>query len=51
VNADGHIIIINDDGGGIISGDCLGVDDGIVSVETHDDFAMGATWCSFCYRR
>lgn len=41
VNADAHIII-NDDQGGVIGGDGVGVEDGIVSLETNDDFAMGA---------
>jgi hypothetical protein len=41
VNVDAHIII-NDDGGGIIGGDGIGVQDGIVSLETNDDFTMGA---------
>jgi hypothetical protein len=40
VNADAHII--NDDGGSIIGGDGIGIQDGIVSLETNDDFAMGA---------
>jgi hypothetical protein len=39
VNTDAHIII-NDDQGGVIGG--VGVEDGIVSLETNDDFAMGA---------
>jgi len=40
VNADAHII--NDDSSSIIGGDGVGVEDGIVSLETNDDFAMGA---------
>jgi hypothetical protein len=41
VNADAHIII-NDDQGGVIGGDGVTGEDGIVSLETNDDFAMGA---------
>jgi hypothetical protein len=38
---DAHIII-NDDGGSVIGGDGVGIQDGIVSLETNDDFMMGA---------
>ena len=41
VNADAHIII-NDAQGGVVGGDGVGVEDGIVSLEPNDDFAMGA---------
>ncbi|KAH7907208.1 hypothetical protein BJ138DRAFT_988109, partial [Hygrophoropsis aurantiaca] len=40
VNTDAHIIINNGQGGGM--GDGVGVEDGIVSLEPNDDFAMGA---------
>lgn len=41
VNTDAHIII-NDAQGGVVGGDGVGVEDGIVSLEPNDDFAMGA---------
>lgn len=44
VNADAHIII-NHAQGGVVDGDSVGVvsvEDGIVSLEPNDDFAMGA---------
>lgn len=44
VNADAHIII-NHDQGGVVNGDgvsVVGVEEGIVSLEPNDDFAMGA---------
>ncbi|KAG6332967.1 hypothetical protein ID866_6120 [Astraeus odoratus] len=44
VNADAHIII-NHGQGGVVDGDSVGVvsvEDGIVSLEPNDDFAMGA---------
>lgn len=41
VNADAHIII-NDAQGGVVGGDGVGVEDGIVSLEPNDDFALGA---------
>lgn len=39
---DVHIIINDDAQGGVVGGDGLGVEDGIVSLEPNDDFAMGA---------
>ncbi|KAH7926352.1 hypothetical protein BV22DRAFT_1087158 [Leucogyrophana mollusca] len=41
VNADAHIII-NHGQGGVVDADGVGVEDGIVSLEPNDDFAMGA---------
>jgi hypothetical protein len=41
VNVDVHIII-NNEGGGVIGGDGVGIEDGIVSLEMNDDFVMGA---------
>jgi hypothetical protein len=41
VNADAHIII-NDAQGGVVGGDGVEVEDGIVSLELNDDFVMGA---------
>lgn len=41
VNGDVHIII-SDAQGGVVGGDGVGVEDGIVSLEPNDDFAMGA---------
>ncbi|KDQ58833.1 hypothetical protein JAAARDRAFT_154035 [Jaapia argillacea MUCL 33604] len=40
VNADAHIIINHPPGG--MGGEVVGVEDGIVSLEPNDDFAMGA---------
>lgn len=40
-NTEVHIII-NDARGGVVGGDGVGVEDGIVSLEPNDDFAMGA---------
>lgn len=43
VNTDAHIIIHHDQGGvGVGDGMAVGVEDGIVSLEPNDDFAMGA---------
>ncbi|OAX41934.1 hypothetical protein K503DRAFT_734717 [Rhizopogon vinicolor AM-OR11-026] len=43
VNTDAHIIIHHEQGGvGVGDGMAVGVEDGIVSLEPNDDFAMGA---------